>query len=98
MFANRDSKLRFLKIMRDIERNLAGYLTVVTIINAAVGIIVARRRLARRFAQSGDLRTIGGVVELRALYRPGRHGGRPVRRRPGHVSLARATRSSRRSG
>jgi predicted PurR-regulated permease PerM len=41
MFASRDSKLRFLKIMRDIERNLAGYLTVVTIVNAAVGIIVA---------------------------------------------------------
>jgi predicted PurR-regulated permease PerM len=41
MFANRDSKLRFLKIMHDIERNLAGYLTVVTIINAAVGTIVA---------------------------------------------------------
>jgi predicted PurR-regulated permease PerM len=41
MFANRDAKLRFLKIMRDIERNLAGYLTVVTVINAALGIIVA---------------------------------------------------------
>ena len=41
MFANRDSKLRFLKIMRDIERNLAGYLTVVTIVNAALGAIVA---------------------------------------------------------
>jgi predicted PurR-regulated permease PerM len=41
MFANRDSKLRFLKIMHDIERNLAGYLTVVTIINTAVGVIVA---------------------------------------------------------
>jgi predicted PurR-regulated permease PerM len=41
MFADRDSKLRFLKIMHDIERNLAGYLTVVTIINAAVGVIVA---------------------------------------------------------
>ena len=27
--------------MNDIERNLAGYLTVVTIINAALGIIVA---------------------------------------------------------
>ena len=40
MFSSRDSKLRFLKIMHDIERNLAGYLTVVTIINAAVGIIV----------------------------------------------------------
>jgi predicted PurR-regulated permease PerM len=41
MFGNRDTKLRFLKIMRDIERNLAGYLTVVTMINTALGIIVA---------------------------------------------------------
>jgi predicted PurR-regulated permease PerM len=41
MFGNRDAKLRFLKIMRDIERNLAGYLTVVTIINAVLGTIVA---------------------------------------------------------
>jgi predicted PurR-regulated permease PerM len=41
MFANRDSKLRFLKIMHDIERNLAGYLTVVTIIYTAGGVIVA---------------------------------------------------------
>ena len=41
MFGDRDAKLRFLKIMRDIERNLAGYLTVVTFINVALGIIVA---------------------------------------------------------
>jgi predicted PurR-regulated permease PerM len=41
LFGNRDTKLRFLKIMRDIERNLAGYLTVVTIINTALGAIVA---------------------------------------------------------
>src|SRR5580658_2916564 len=41
IFASHDSKLRFLKIMRDIERNLAGYLTVVTIVNIAVGAIVA---------------------------------------------------------
>src|SRR5580704_10344142 len=41
LFGNRDTKLRFLKIMRDIERNLAGYLTVVTIINTALGTIVA---------------------------------------------------------
>jgi predicted PurR-regulated permease PerM len=40
LFANRDSKLRFLKIMNDIEHNLAGYLTVVTVINAALGCIV----------------------------------------------------------
>jgi len=41
LFGNRDAKLRFLKIMRDIEKNLAGYLIVVTVINAALGTIVA---------------------------------------------------------
>lgn len=41
LFSHRDAKLRFLRIMNDIEHNLAGYLTVVTIINAAVGTIVA---------------------------------------------------------
>jgi predicted PurR-regulated permease PerM len=41
MFPNRDAKLRFLKIANDIEHNLAGYLTVVTIINVALGAIVA---------------------------------------------------------
>jgi predicted PurR-regulated permease PerM len=41
LFGSHDTKLRFLKIMRDIERNLAGYLTVVTIINAALGTVVA---------------------------------------------------------
>jgi predicted PurR-regulated permease PerM len=41
MFADRDAKLRFLKIIKDIERNLAGYLTIVTCINAAIGVIVA---------------------------------------------------------
>jgi predicted PurR-regulated permease PerM len=41
LFGNRDAKLRFLKIMRDIERNLAGYLAVVTIVNIGVASIVA---------------------------------------------------------
>ena len=41
MFPTRDAKLRFLKIANDIEHNLASYLTVVTIINAALGAIVA---------------------------------------------------------
>jgi predicted PurR-regulated permease PerM len=41
LFGNRDSKLRFLKIMRDIERNLAAYLTVVTIVNICITSIVA---------------------------------------------------------
>jgi predicted PurR-regulated permease PerM len=41
MFSSRDAKLRFLKIMRDIERNLAGYLAVVTMVNATLGVVVA---------------------------------------------------------
>jgi predicted PurR-regulated permease PerM len=41
MFGSRESKLRFLKIMRDIERNLAGYLAVVTMVNATLGVVVA---------------------------------------------------------
>jgi predicted PurR-regulated permease PerM len=41
MFSDREAKLRFLKIMRDIERNLAGYLTVVTMVNTVLGTIVA---------------------------------------------------------
>jgi len=41
LFGSKDSKLRFLKIMRDIERNLAAYLTVVTIVNVSIAIIVS---------------------------------------------------------
>jgi predicted PurR-regulated permease PerM len=41
MFSVRESKLRALKILNDIEHNLTGYLTVVTMINAALGAIVA---------------------------------------------------------
>jgi predicted PurR-regulated permease PerM len=41
LFGDRESKLRFLKIMKDIEHNLTGFLTVVTIVNLAIGAIVA---------------------------------------------------------
>ena len=41
LFAEREAKLRFLKIVNDIEKNLTGYLMVVTIINAGLGTIVA---------------------------------------------------------
>jgi predicted PurR-regulated permease PerM len=41
MFAKQESRLRFLRIINDIEKNLAGYLAVVTMINAALGTIVA---------------------------------------------------------
>ena len=41
LFGSKDSKLRFLKIMRDIEGNLADYLTVVTIVNAGIAVVVS---------------------------------------------------------
>jgi predicted PurR-regulated permease PerM len=41
LFGDRDAKLRFLKIMKDIEHNLTGFLTVVTIVNVSLGVIVA---------------------------------------------------------
>jgi len=41
MFSNHESKLRFLRIVNDVEKNLAGYLALVTVINAAVGTITA---------------------------------------------------------
>lgn len=41
LFPSHGGKLRFLRIMNDIERNLAGYLAVVTVINLALGTIVA---------------------------------------------------------
>lgn len=40
-FGDREAKLRFLRIMNDIEKNLAGYLAVVTVINLCVGATVA---------------------------------------------------------
>ncbi|MGH6771811.1 MAG: AI-2E family transporter [Xanthobacteraceae bacterium] len=41
MFTGRDAKLRFLRIVNDIEYNLASYLAVVSAINAGVGVVVA---------------------------------------------------------
>lgn len=41
MFSNQEARLRFLRIVNDIEKNLAGYLAVVTMINATLGAIVA---------------------------------------------------------
>src|SRR5207249_6378143 len=37
-FDQRDARLRTLKIMNDIEHNLTGYLSILTVINIAVGI------------------------------------------------------------
>ncbi len=41
LFSGHEAKLRFLRIVNDIEKNLAGYLALVTVINAAVGTVTA---------------------------------------------------------
>lgn len=41
LFGSRDAKLRFLRIVNDIEYNLASYVAVVTIINITLGAMVA---------------------------------------------------------
>jgi predicted PurR-regulated permease PerM len=40
-FGTREAKLRFIRIASDIEHNLGSYLAVVTVINFAIGVIVA---------------------------------------------------------
>jgi predicted PurR-regulated permease PerM len=40
-FGTREGKLRFIRIANDIEHNLASYVAIVTVINAAVGTVVA---------------------------------------------------------
>lgn len=40
LFGTRDGKLRFIRIANDIEHNLASYVAVVTVINAALGTVV----------------------------------------------------------
>jgi predicted PurR-regulated permease PerM len=39
-FTTREAKLRFMRIVTDVERNLASYVAVVTIINACLGVVV----------------------------------------------------------
>jgi predicted PurR-regulated permease PerM len=41
LFSTRDGKLRFIRIVNDIEHNLASYLAVVSVINFALGLLVA---------------------------------------------------------
>jgi predicted PurR-regulated permease PerM len=41
LFESRDGKLRFLRIANEVEENLASYVTVVTVINACLGAMIA---------------------------------------------------------
>ena len=65
-FATRDAKLRFLKIVTDIERNLASYLAIVTVINASLGVVVALGAFALGFPNPA----IFGVLAALLNYVP----------------------------
>jgi predicted PurR-regulated permease PerM len=66
LFTERDAKLRFLKIMNDIERNLTSYVLMVTIINAVLGTIVALGAFALGFPHP----VIAGVLAALLNYVP----------------------------
>jgi predicted PurR-regulated permease PerM len=40
-FTTRDAKLRFMRIVTDVEQNLAGYLAIVSMVNGGLGVVVA---------------------------------------------------------
>jgi predicted PurR-regulated permease PerM len=65
-FATRDAKLRFLKIVTDVERNLASYLAIVTVINASLGVVVALGAFALGFPNPA----IFGVLAALLNYVP----------------------------
>jgi predicted PurR-regulated permease PerM len=66
LFASRDAKLRFLRIANDIEHNLASYVAVVTVINLALGILVALGAWAFGFSNP----FIFGVAAMLLNYIP----------------------------
>jgi predicted PurR-regulated permease PerM len=62
VFAERHAKLRFLKIMNDIEENLTGYLVLVTIINAVLGAVVALGALLLGFPNPAIFGVLAAVL------------------------------------
>jgi hypothetical protein len=84
-FDERDARLRMLKIMNDTEHNLTGYLSIVAVINVAVGLCggVGRR-------PSGSSRLGGAWLypQFHSLYRRADHGGCVVHGRASDVSDA----------
>ena len=87
LFAGRDAKLRFLRIMSDIERNLAGYLTVVTMINAALGMIVAIGAWLIGFPNPAIFGLLAALLNYVPYVGPAHHGDGAVRRWPGELSF-----------
>jgi predicted PurR-regulated permease PerM len=62
LFANRDAKLRVLRIANDVEHNLASYVAVLTMINVVLGIIVAAGAWAFGFPNPWILGILAAVL------------------------------------
>jgi predicted PurR-regulated permease PerM len=65
-FPSREAKLRFLRIVSDIEQNLASYVAVVTAINFVLGLVVAAGAWAFGFSNPIML----GVIAMLLNYLP----------------------------
>jgi predicted PurR-regulated permease PerM len=62
MFSSRDAKLRFLRIVREIEDDLTAYLGVVTVVNVCLGCIVALGAWAFGLPNPALLGLLAGVM------------------------------------
>jgi len=71
MFSSRESKLRALKIIRGIERNLTRYLTVVTAVNVALGTLVALGAWAIGLPNPAIFGTLAAILNYLPYIGPG---------------------------
>ena len=74
-FDERDARLRMLKIMNDIEHNLTGYLSIVTIINVAIGLCGGFAAWVDRPAGSGCLGCARLHPQFHSIHRCADDGG-----------------------
>lgn len=85
-FNEREARLRTLKIMNDIEHNLTGYLSIVALINIAVGICGGVAAWVAGLPDPDRLGRARVHSQFRSLYRGTGHGSRIVHGRTGYIS------------
>ena len=71
LFADREARLRFLRITSDIERNLTGYIGVFTVINIALGTVVALGAWAFGFPNPVIFGVIAAILNYIPYIGPG---------------------------